>query len=1113
MHSYMRAKFRCLIPSEIVVGLWLLLMYSFPVSGQGIDSLKAGFMDPPAAAWPRTWWHWTNGNVTKEGITKDLEWMKRSGIAGFQLADVATGGGQQVENKVAFGSPEWLDAVRHTASEADRLGLEMAIFSSAGWSLTGGPWVKPEQAMKKLVWSETTVSGPQRQPLRLPLPPSQEGPGPNYHNHGKGNGFYRDYAVIAFPTPTDEERPGKLPTINSNQGAVDGRILQDDDLTTALTIRPSGESGTAWIQFSYEEPFAAKAITVGGLRGIPFGKVSASEDGVHFRTLVALPGKSGYRGGNIRTYAFPETHARHYRIEFTNAAPRPADVISEVTTAADTAYALTEIRLHPGARINRWEDKAGFNFLFEYGAVSTPEVPVSAAIDPAKIIDLTGKMDADGTLRWEAPKGKWTIMRFGYALTGAKNRPAVPSGLGYEVDKMNPAYVEAYLQGYTAPLADALGELYGKRLQYVLMDSWEAGIQNWTDIMPEEFKRRKGYDLLTFLPALAGRIVDNAQVSDRFLWDFRRTLVDLIAENHYGTATDFLNKQGLKTYSEAGGVSLESIEDALLNKKYVDIPMGEFWVRDLHPSSMYYEDVRGAASAAHAYGKRIVAAEAFTGGNYESAQTLKNVSDYWFAQGINRLVFHTSAHQPLDTKPGNTMVGTHIHRNITWAEEVKPLTTYFARNSFLLQQGNYVADVAYLLNEGAPSTMPFWNAGLQPHLPEGFSFDYINADILLNNMSVDDNGKLILPSGMQYSVLMLPQTDLMTVPMLEKIKRLIADGATIVGPKPVKAPGLVDFPVSDRTVAELGYEIWGDLDGVSRTKRSYGKGKVYWGLPLAEVLREIGVAPDLHVNRNREELAWIHRRAGNTDVYFVVNRTGVPLDVDASFRVDGKDVERWHADGGGIEPAAYRMQNGRTDVPLRLGAHEAVFVVFGNVAEQPSRLPTKEQRTLLGTLDGNWKLRFPADLGAPEQVDLPQLAPWTQQAENGIRYFSGTGTYSHTFQVKKEWLKTGQRIVLDLGRVNDMAAVYVNGERLGLLWKAPFEIDVTDAIRIGDNQLEVRVTNQWTNRLLGDLEHPTQRVLDASTPPFRRRYELLESGLTGPVTLMGITESTIAIGR
>jgi len=1088
----------CIIRSTV----FLSLLSCTTVVGQGLDSLRAGFKDPPFSAWPRTWWHWTKSNVTKEGITKDLEWMKRSGIAGFQLADVNSGSGQTVKDTVVFGSPQWLDAVHHAAVEADRLGLEMTIFSSAGWSLTGGPWVKPEQAMKKLVWSEVTAEGGKPFAGKLPTPPSSEGPGPLLpKNNDKAAGFYKDFAVIAFPAPADEDNSSK-PQVTSSNGNEEGGTLMDNDLMTGITMKSGGPDKKAWVQLSYQQPFRAKAITIAGRRGIPFGRVLASDDGIHFRSLTVIPGKSGYRGGNIRTYTFPECNAKYYRIECTNVPPRPADVVSEATTA-DTVYNISEIQLHAEARINRWEDKAGFNFLFEYSGVATPAMPKASSIDPATVIDLTGKMDADGTLKWEVPAGKWIVMRFGYALTGAKNRPAVPAGLGYEVDKMNPQHVTEYMKGYTEPLIKSLGALYGKRLQYFMMDSWEAGIQNWTDIMPTEFKKRRGYDILAYLPALTGRVIGDGSVSDRFLWDFRRTLVDMIAENHYGVVTDFLHKQGLKTYGEAGGVSLESIEDALLNKKYVDIPMGEFWVRDLHPSSMYYEDVRGAASASHVYGQNLVAAEAFTGGNYESPQTLKNIADYWFTQGVNRLVFHTSAHQPLDTKPGNVMVGTHLHRNITWAEQVKPLTTYFARNSFMLQRGTYVADIAYLLNEGAPSTMPFWGGGLQPATPKGYQFDYINADVLLNRMSVNQQGKLVLPNGMTYSMLVLPETNQMTLPLLTKIRELIAGGAIMAGPKPEQSPGLAAFPSADNEIKELAFDMWGDLDGVSRTKRTYGKGKIVWGLPLDQVLEETGVVKDIDLNYNNDKVSWIHRRDGNTDIYFVVNRTNGPLDVIGRFNVTGKAVELWSADKGEMKAADYSMDSVSTRVSLHLLENEAVFVVFGSNTSQASHTQPQKQPTPLSQLTGVWNVSFPKDMGAPEKIQLPQLASLTQNTDEGVKYFSGTCTYTKNLEVKKEWLKPGQQIILDLGTVKDMAEVYLNGARVDFLWKAPFQLDITTAVKAGINKLEVKVTNEWTNRLVGDREHPDHKVLSSYPMPFgRRQYELSPSGLIGPVKLI-----------
>lgn len=1105
----MRQTWRAFTAAVIAAGLWA---FSIAATAQSVDDgLERGFNDPPDAARPRTWWHWTGSNVTLEGITKDLEWMKRAGIAGLQLADVNAGGGQSVEKKVVFGTPEWFEAVRHAAAEADRLGLEMTIFSSAGWSETGGPWVKPEQAMKKLVWSEITLEGPNSFKGKLPSPPSNNGPLRNLLTGGARPGatpsrdptHYGDSAVVAYRTPPDEVASAELkPKVTTSAGLLDAAPLLDDDLNTALTIPAPQSGGPAWIQFEFARPFAARAISLAGRGGIPVGRVLASDDGIDFRTLVTLPGAQLYRGGVARTFALPETNARVYRIELSGAPLRPAEVMSQAQPQPAREYTLMEALLHTGARVHRWEEKAGFSFLFEYESVPTPPAPADSSIPSSGVIDLTSKMNADGTLEWEVPPGRWTVMRFGYSLTGAKNRPAVPAGLGYEVDKLSRKHLEEYLRGYTDPLARALGGLYGKSLSYVLLDSWEAGMQNWTEEMLSEFRRRRGYDPRPYLPALAGRVVGSNEVSDRFLWDFRRTLADMFAENHYGAATEFLHRQGIKTYSEAAGVSLEIPEDTLLNKKQVDIPVGEFWMRDLHPPAMYYVDVRGAASAAHVYGKNIVAAESFTGGGYESPFALKKVADYWFAQGINRIIFHTSAHQPLDTRPGNTMVGTHINRNITWAEQARPFMTYLARNSFMLQRGLPVADLAYLLNEGAPSTMPFWGAGLKPTPPAGYDYDYLNADALLGRVSVGADGRLVLPDGMSYRLLVLPEVDRMTLPVLRKIRELVSNGATVLGPKPLKSPSLAGYPEADAEVRALASELWGDLDGVSRTRRTYGKGTVVWGLAPAEVLALQRMPPDVEYSRGLDaDLTWIHRRDGDADIYFVVNRADRAQDLEVRFRVGGKEAELWHADTGTSEPAGYSIKDGRTTVPLHLEERESVFVVFRRPTDSPSRVVTLTNTSPLATLGGPWEVSFQPNLGAPESLRLAELASWTANADAGVKYFSGTAVYTKTVQAPRGWFRPGERMLLDLGVVKDVAEVSLNGVALGVFWKPPFRVDVTGALKPGANRLEIKVTNEWTNRIIGDRAAPADKKVFANVPAgFGPPPTLSESGLLGPVS-------------
>jgi len=1096
-------------------GLMLMLICHLTSLGQTKQELRQGFLTPPTSAMPRTWWHWTRGNVSKEGITKDLEWMKRFGIAGFQLADVASGTGQETTEKIDFGSAKWLDAVHYAGKEADRLGLEMAMFSSAGWSLTGGPWVKPEEAMKKLVWSELQIEGGRFFEGNLPHPPTSIGPFGNLKSGGRAGNreaeFYQDVAVIAFHTPKDELTGRQVrPVVTTSSGQINDTLLSNADLNDQVAIR-SGADGKAWISYTYSKPFRARSFTIAGPKGIPYGVLSISMDGVHFDPLLTLPAKQGYRGGKIRTFSFPEVTAKYYRLEFTGAPMTPAQVISEEPPTPDSVYLLSQLCLSPKAQIHRWEDKAGFNFLFEYDQVATPTFDSTAYIKINDMVNLSDKVEADGSIRWEAPPGNWTIMRFGYSLTGAKNRPAVPAGLGYEVDKLSKEHTLSYIKTYTGILKKALGDLYGKRLTHIMMDSWEAGIQNWTDKMPAEFKQRRHYDLIDFLPALAGRIVENPTESDRFLWDFRRTLVDLFAENHYQVITDYLHQDGLKTYSEAGGVSLESIEDALLNKKYVDIPMGEFWVKDLHPSSMYEEDVKGAVSAAHVYGKKLVAAESFTGGNYESPYTLKKIADRWMAQGINRLVFHTSAHQPLDTKPGNTMVGTHLHRNITWAELGKPFVTYLSRNAYMLQQGINVADIAYLLPEGAPSTMPFWGNRVQPTPPNGYQYDYINTDALITRMSVNEQGKLVMPDGVRYEVLVLPEIQEMTLPLLQKIYRLVDSGATLVGPKPLHAPSLTAYPSADQEIRRFAAALWGDLDGHSRTINYVGKGKVYWGRPLAEILDRTGVHKDLdYALPLNGQVYWNHRKTDSLDSYFLVNGSDEPQVLDVKFRVSNRYPEIWSPDKGRAWTVPYTTEGGTIRLQLPLEPRESVFVVFGQEKTPAiSTLQVEDRLPVTVTWGGPWQIGFPFAAGA-KAITSDKLESWTRNSNEDIKYYSGTATYTNTFTIDRKELPKGDRILLDLGKVGDIAEVSLNGQVVDTLWKFPYLTDISKFINSKQNTLIIKVTNQWTNRLAGDRLLPEgQRKLAAFIRPFGGKHELGESGVLGEVSFY-IVKSPLA---
>jgi hypothetical protein len=489
------------------------------------DALAQGFKTPPDSAKPRTWWHWTNGNVTEEGITKDLEWMNRSGIGGFQLADVAAGSGQVVDKKINFGTPEWYHAVRHAAEEAKRLNLEMSIFSSPGWSEAGGPWVRPEQAMKKLVWSEAHVKGPQKFDAKLPDPPSNQGPVRDLSAGERPDAprFYRDSVVIAYRTPADAKPMTELhPKATTNDGSIDDSALLDDSLNTSVTIAAPKDGGPAWLQYEFDQPYTARALSLGSHNRIPVGRVLAGDDGVHFKTIVVLPGPQGYHGAAIRTFAFPAVTAKFFRVEIDGAGLLPAAVIHGGTAIPAPQYTLTEAIFYTDARVNRWEDKGAFGSLMDrYDVVPTPSAPESAVIDRKSVVDLTSKLDAEGTLHWDVPEGNWTILRMGYSLTGAMNRPSTPAGSGLEVDKLSAKFVSEYFHGYIDPIRQSLGDLTGASWRYMTMDSWEAGMQNWTDDMIAEFTKRRGYNPTPWLPVLAGRVVVGGPAADRFLWDFR----------------------------------------------------------------------------------------------------------------------------------------------------------------------------------------------------------------------------------------------------------------------------------------------------------------------------------------------------------------------------------------------------------------------------------------------------------------------------------------------------------------------------------------------------------------------------------------------------------------
>jgi hypothetical protein len=731
--------------------------------------------------------------------------------------------------------------------------------------------------------------------------------------------------------------------------------------------------------------------------------------------------------------------------------------------------------------------------------MATPAVGAGDIVDKAAVVDLTSKMRPNGRLDWTPPAGRWIVLRFGYSLTGAQNSPASPEATGLEVDKLDRTHVKAYFENYLDQYKNATGGLMGKRgLQYIITDSWEAGVANWTDRMFDEFAKRRGYDMRPWLPVLAGRVVESAEASDRFLWDFRKTLGDLTTENHYDQLTEILHARGLGRYTESHEGGRAFIGDGMDVKRSADVPMSATWLeRPGRASRQYDADVHESASVAHIYGQNIVAAESLT--VYRNAwayspETLKSTADRMMVNGLNRFIIHTSVHQPVDDKiPGLGLgpFGQWFTRHETWAEMALPWTTYLSRSSFMLQQGRFVADIAYFYGEDSNVTALF--GAKMPDIPAGYRIDFVNADALINRLSVKE-GRITTATGMDYRLLALdPNSRHMSLAVLRKIRDLVEAGAAVVGPKPIDSPSLADDQAEFRSIVD---RLWG---------QGAGKGKVFGGATVAQALAALQVPPDFEYTRPREDtsLMFVHRALADGDLYWVVNGNTRVETLEASFRVKGKAPELWHAETGLVEPASYLIANGRTIVPLRLEPDDAVFVVFRKAATERGRALPEAAETDLATIAGPWDIAFQAGRGAPAKISLDRLISWSESSDPGIKYFSGTGTYTKTIEAPVEWFKDGARLWLDLGDVKNLAEVTVNGKPLGVLWKTPFRVDATSALKTGANTLEIKVANLWVNRLIGDKQPGVTKTYTYTAVEFYRADSpLLPSGLLGPVKIV-----------
>jgi hypothetical protein len=1110
--------------SGLIALLSLMLACSFSYAQDKKEDLLKEFVTPPNSAKPRVWWHWMNGNVSKDGIAKDLLWMNRIGIGGFMNFDAAMATPQIVKKRLTYMTPEWKDAFLFTTKLADSLKLEMAIAGSPGWSESGGPWVNPKDGMKKLVWSEIRIKGGKKFTGVLPKAPTKTGAFQNIpFIEGLPTGapaatpsdFYEDINLMAYKLPEAELNFSDLkPKVTSSGGNFTINQLTDGDLAKAVLLPATKNNESAWIQFAFEKPQTFKGISIvgGGDEG-PFGlfgnksetrTLEVSDDGIHFKKITFIPA-----GGIVQqTINFPATTAKYFRVTFKNPPPLfsfAAMMGSNEAPIPSPGTDVAEIVLHNTTQIDRFEEKAAFAAVKNTNLNGTPIT--SDVIAPENVIDLSDKINADGTLNWTPPAGNWKLVHFGYSLLGITNHPASPEATGLEVDKLDPVAIKSYFENYLDQYKSATGGLMGDKggLQYIVTDSWEAGAQNWTKNMPAEFAKRRGYSLVPWMPVLTGQIIKSSEASEKFLWDYRKTLSEMVSEYHYDQLTTILAERGMKRYSESHESGRTLIADGMEVKRTAAVPMGAMWTPGGlgGDDEVHKVDIRESASVAHIYGQNLVAAESFTaiGNAYGySPERLKPTADLELANGLNRFVIHTSVHQPSDEHfPGLGLgpFGQWFTRHETWAEQATAWTNYLARSSYLLQQGKFVADIIYYYGEDNNITSLFGKK--QPAIPMGYNYDFVNVDALMNVLAVNE-GQIVTPSGMHYKVLALDaNSQQMTLKVANKIKELVNSGAIVVGPKPIATPSLTD----DKTAFDnLVNELW----GTENTVKSIGKGKVYTGENIEKVLNALAVKPDFEYTKPQEDtqLLYVHRELPGQELYWVNNRNDRTENLEASFRVSGKTVEIWHPETGKTEATSYSFADGRTKVNLHLEPNDAVFVVFKENTTASSYILPAVTETKLSTVEGNWNLSFQKDRGAPSIITMDKLVSWTENSDAGVKYFSGTATYSKTIEAPKSWFKNSGQLWIDLGEVKNIAEVILNGKSLGIVWKKPFRVDASGILKPGKNSLEIKVTNLWPNRIIGDEQAGAKKITFTSMPFYKADASLLPSGLLSSVTVLSV---------
>lgn len=1137
-------------------GLQLLLMLGvlsaapLTVVGQG-DHLPP-HMEPVQAdeqAKPWVFWYWMHASFSREAITADLQAMKEVGIAGAYLAPIKGKTDPPLfEPVIETMSTEWWEILRYTLDEADRLGIKIALLPNDGFATAGGPWISPELSMQKVVWADTTIVGDQKVKLQLPMPEAYEG-------------YYQDIAVYAFPSKYNRQVQ-EVPRVTTSTGA------EAQFLAVAGNQQNFSSGEPCWIQYSYREKVLCRAIKI-DIRGFNYqaGRliVLVSDDGENFREVSRLvPPRAGWLDWDVGvTHAIEPIQAKHFRFVYDPTGSEPG---GEDLDAAKwkPSLKLSGITLLSSPRIHQFEGKSGMVWRISE-PTSNIQIAKEEGIAQQDLIDLRPYLQADGELAWDAPAGEWTILRMGHTSTGHKNETA-GAGKGLECDKFNPVAIKRQFDGWYNKAVDVAGPALAARVLKIFhVDSWECGSQNWSPVFDDEFKKRRGYDPLTYLPAMAGYPVESVDVSERFLYDIRKTIAELVNDQFFQTLATLAHEKGAVFTAEATAPVM--LTDGMAHFKEVDVPMGEFWLRS--PSHDKLNDILDATSGAHVYGKPVVQAEAFTQIRMqwdEHPGNLKTLQDRNYALGINKLVYHVYVHNPwIDRKPGMTLdgIGLYFQRDQTWWKQGKAWVDYATRAQSLLQQGRYVADIAVFTGEELPRravlperlvrTLPgvfgterikqedkrLANAGLpmqkvagvttsanmvQPEYwvnpLHGYAYDSLNPDVLLNLAEVED-GQIVLPGGARYKVLVFPVKDTMqpnaramSLELLRKVHHLVNDGATIVlADKPEKTLDLKGID-QEADLSQLVQQLWDGIfeevwiDGQALKIKRVGKGRVIKAPYMLATFEQLGVPRDAVFtekdNTPAADLGYSHRQVAAKDIYFLTNQRAEEREITVSLRAVGK-VPVFY-DAVNDEKKAVKkwwVEKDHTVFSVRLAANASLFVLLEE--------PTEEKRHDEGlnweifrpykVLEGSWEVQFDPNFGGPAKSVTFEALRDWSQHENPAIRY-----YSGTAVYRKNFHWDGKvpATWLELEEIANIASIKVNGKACGTLWTYPYRVNIAKAVKAGDNTLEIIVSNTWANRLIGDQSLPENKRITHTTAPYRlgKQPPLLKAGLLGKVALV-----------